>query len=331
ADTAWTKDDSPYVVYSDIEIDSGATLTIEPGTIVKFDNWNYLDIYGKLIVNGTASDKVYFTSLYNDDDLVGGDTDLDGGEYLPERNKWGGFEVYEGGNYKINNAEISYADYILFSLSGTGSFDGVNVFDCNSGIFLEESSINIADSTFTGISKDFVEAYSTSTVSFKSSSLKNIGENAFNIIFGSTLTFLNSSLENINGNQVFEIFNDSSANIDGFSIKGFDGNYVLELFNNSSVNIKNSTIEDPFVRDVFEIFNNSSADIDGLSIKGFDGNYVLELFNNSSVNIINSTIEDSFVYDAFAVFGNSHLTFASSTLKNTFGGPAITFFDGWNQ
>ncbi|MCX6717676.1 MAG: hypothetical protein NTU76_03315 [Candidatus Taylorbacteria bacterium] len=296
ADTTWTKDASPYVVYSDVEIDSGATLIIEPGTIIKFDNWNYLDIYGKLIVNGTASEKVYFTSLYNDDDLVLGDTDGDEGEYLPEDNPWGGFEVYEGGSYEMNNAEISYADYILLAISGNGFFNGVDTFDCKNGIFLSSGGIDISNSTFVGISNDFIEAYSTSTVSFSSSSLKNISGNAFNIIFGSTFNLSNSSLEDINGNQVFEIFNDSSANIDGLSIKGFDGNYVLELFNNSSVNIINSTIEDSFVYDAFEVFNNSHLTFTNSTLKNTFGGPAISFFDGwnssgSTLDIIDSIID----------------------------------------
>jgi hypothetical protein len=295
-DTVWTKDNSPYVIYDGISIEVGATLTIESGSVLKFDNWNYLDIYGKLIVNGTASDKVYFTSLYNNDDSVGGDTDLDGGEYSPEDNLWGGFEVHEGGNYEINNAEISYADYILSAQSGNGFFNGVNAFNCENGILLFSSNIDIVNSTFADISKDFIEAYSTSTASFTSSSLRDIGENAFNIIFGSTLKLSNSTLANIKGGQIFEIFNNSSADIDGLSIKGFDGNYILELFNNSSVNIINSIIEDSFVYDAFEVFNNSHLTFKNSTLKNTFGGPAISFFDGwnssgSTLDIIDSIID----------------------------------------
>ena len=37
ADTTWTKTESPYVVGNYFEVGEDATLTIEPGTIVKFN------------------------------------------------------------------------------------------------------------------------------------------------------------------------------------------------------------------------------------------------------------------------------------------------------
>ena len=37
ANTTWTKANSPYIVNSNLLINSGVTLTIDPGVVVKFD------------------------------------------------------------------------------------------------------------------------------------------------------------------------------------------------------------------------------------------------------------------------------------------------------
>jgi len=58
----WTLANSPYSVIGNILLDSGITLTIEPGVVVKFLNHRSMQINGKLRAIGTASNKIKFTS-----------------------------------------------------------------------------------------------------------------------------------------------------------------------------------------------------------------------------------------------------------------------------
>lgn len=60
--TSWNLPGSPYIVTGNILVSSGATLTIEPGVIVKFDSAKALQIDGELIANGTAGARIVFTS-----------------------------------------------------------------------------------------------------------------------------------------------------------------------------------------------------------------------------------------------------------------------------
>ncbi len=98
-DTTWIAANGPYVIYDTPTIEIGATLTIEPGTIVKFDILSGIDVSGTLIADGTADNKIYFTSLM--DDSVGGDTDDDGGLFPPSASDWDGFNITPGGSYEI--------------------------------------------------------------------------------------------------------------------------------------------------------------------------------------------------------------------------------------
>ncbi len=60
--TTWTKANSPYIVTGDIDVDTNAVLTIEPGVTIKVDG-NYA-IYVDGIINaaGTDTDNILFTS-----------------------------------------------------------------------------------------------------------------------------------------------------------------------------------------------------------------------------------------------------------------------------
>ena len=58
-DTTWTKAGSPYGFSGPAAIPSGATLTIEPGTIVNFNGY-YLQVNGTLRATGSTSDPIRF-------------------------------------------------------------------------------------------------------------------------------------------------------------------------------------------------------------------------------------------------------------------------------
>lgn len=60
--TTWTKANSPYVVTNNILVNSGVTLTIQPGVTVKFNALKSIQIDGTLIAKGTNADSIRFTS-----------------------------------------------------------------------------------------------------------------------------------------------------------------------------------------------------------------------------------------------------------------------------
>ncbi len=67
-DTVWTEGKSPYIINvgsTDFSVDEDATLTIEPGVVVKFTNGRALDVNGKLIAKGTPDKNIIFTSFYD--------------------------------------------------------------------------------------------------------------------------------------------------------------------------------------------------------------------------------------------------------------------------
>jgi hypothetical protein len=61
-DTVWTLVDSPFIVSNDITVNTGATLTIEPGVQVRFaDNFS-MTVNGRIIADGSNDRMILFTS-----------------------------------------------------------------------------------------------------------------------------------------------------------------------------------------------------------------------------------------------------------------------------
>lgn len=61
-DTTLTLLNSPYIINWNTMVEKGVTLTIEPGVEVRFEDFYYLQIEGKLVAQGTKDDMIVFTS-----------------------------------------------------------------------------------------------------------------------------------------------------------------------------------------------------------------------------------------------------------------------------
>ena len=74
-DELWAATDV-HRVTGTVTVNAGITLTIEAGTIVKFNNNTGLSVNGALVASGTSTNMIIFTS--DDDDSAGGDTNANG-------------------------------------------------------------------------------------------------------------------------------------------------------------------------------------------------------------------------------------------------------------
>ncbi len=107
----WT-DDNLYVVSDDLLVPEDATLTIEPGVIVKFVQnqgpGSHADfvVEGTLIAEGTVEQPIIFTSYM--DDCNGGDTN-DDGTSAPDSGDWGRLRISESPDTRLDYVEIYYA------------------------------------------------------------------------------------------------------------------------------------------------------------------------------------------------------------------------------
>jgi len=120
ADTTWR---GLIVVDSTVTVASGATLTIDPGTVVKFKKSARLDVKGTLEAVGPYAQPIVFTSFQ--DDAVAGDTNGDGSASNPAANDWPGIRFSSATAVgRLENVRITYADR---AIEGSGSGASIQI------------------------------------------------------------------------------------------------------------------------------------------------------------------------------------------------------------
>lgn len=113
-----------YHITGDVTVARGATLTIQPGAIIKFNSGKSLIVQsgGTLNALGTVAQPVVFTSVK--DDSYGGDTNEDDGFYAPAAGDWNRISCL-GGTINMNYCKVMYggntpaADGALYHKTGT--------------------------------------------------------------------------------------------------------------------------------------------------------------------------------------------------------------------
>ncbi|MGI6566617.1 MAG: hypothetical protein GX341_01265 [Firmicutes bacterium] len=134
ANERWVPEKSPYIVTGDVLVPQGATLTIAPGTEVRFrryhtyhpyTNRGVLRVLGTLRVEGTQDKPVYFGLA--EDGGIG---------------EWGGIWIdgYFGGRVIMEHAEIEYAQRGLYVSGGSPAVKNCRFSSNFSGIHLERAT-----------------------------------------------------------------------------------------------------------------------------------------------------------------------------------------------
>lgn len=173
-------------IMAELTINSGATLTINPGVVIKKVNGSGITVNeGAINAQGTSTEKIIFTSTQ--DDSRGGDTNIDGNGSSPAAGNWTGFYFAQSSMQSIlNHCEIRYAgSTLLYNVDKYGT-----IISENNNLLVENSLVQLSTS-------NAFAAYGTSTATFRNNRLENIASFPVHLSMFASPTFEGNTVENI--------------------------------------------------------------------------------------------------------------------------------------
>jgi len=146
-DIILTKAKSPYVVDNQWKVfKDGASLTIEPGVVIKFYNKAGLKFENaSIIANGTPEEPIVFTSFY--DDEHGGDTNNNATSTVPRPGVWLGVDI-EGdmsGRSVLNNTIFRYGGLVYKTYGPSSYYPYSNLRVIDSSVAINNSTFEYSD------------------------------------------------------------------------------------------------------------------------------------------------------------------------------------------
>ncbi|MFA5668929.1 MAG: right-handed parallel beta-helix repeat-containing protein [Balneolaceae bacterium] len=177
-----------YVLLSNLTVASGASLDIEKGVVIKGLNYTHINVFGTLTSIGTASEKIVFTAIQ--DDNVGNpkDTNKDGNNTVPGTNSWYGIALGENaGNSVLDYNIIRYATYSN-SISGVQLRGALNILSSNVAV----SNSEIGNTQYYAIDSRGIAKPTISNNSFS-----NTGSVPVALDLSSDPTFSGNTLANV--------------------------------------------------------------------------------------------------------------------------------------
>jgi len=141
-DVTWAKEDGPYIV-NYVNIPSGSSLTISPGTIVKvMDDSHAFLVNGTLTIGAASAEQVIITSFK--DDTAGGDTNGDGAATTPTPGDWRSMTFNQGAVVTIANTSIKYGGYLFYSSYWATTFTSPMIINNGGVLSVDRSEISLS-------------------------------------------------------------------------------------------------------------------------------------------------------------------------------------------
>jgi hypothetical protein len=178
-DTVWDLSGSPYIVTGGILVDSGATLTIEPGVQVRFNGNFSITVQGNIRALGTQGNEILFTS-----------------NLIPQQQAdWYQIELIDNIGSELSGIILEYSTY---------------------GIRVRQGSDNTVNNSVLRHNRQPLYSSNTDNLFVHNNHIYYSGGNqAVDINSGGSVIFMNNTLENIPAAQAINIngiFNDVTIN-----------------------------------------------------------------------------------------------------------------------
>lgn len=234
-DETWLGD-FMHVVSGDLVVPTGATLTIQPGAVVKFypDRGITVQSGGQIIAQGYVAQPILLTSMR--DDAVGGDTNRDGDQTSPEAGDWISLYI-NGGQASLDHVYLSYGGGSttgVWNQSGMLRTGGDSTVDLSNsvlslgfydGALIQGGTTTISNCLFTGHDRGLVAWLGSATANVINSSFD---DNRIGLLaHGGTLDIVNSLVTNSSGVGIERDINPAPTvrYTDVWSPGATDGNY----------------------------------------------------------------------------------------------------------
>ncbi len=140
--TVWTPAEGPYLIDGWLSVSASGTLTILPGTIVKFGELAKLVVAGTLSAGGEGAPTVFTSSK---DDTAGGDTNNDGEATAPASGDWAYIHFDAGSVGNFHNTHIAYGGRVW--MPGFANYAMIQ----NGGGIVTVANANISKGTIAGV------------------------------------------------------------------------------------------------------------------------------------------------------------------------------------
>ena len=149
----------PYIVTQNLAVEPTTSLTISPGTVIKFLANTSLAVRGTLVAAGTDTNPIILTSIK--DDAYGGDTQQDGPATRPAPGDWGA--LYFG---DTSNDAGSILDHVVVRYAGASYNFGTGT--ATAGIAYDSAATSLQNSRI-----EYSSAYGLQLLNASSPSLDN--------------------------------------------------------------------------------------------------------------------------------------------------------------
>lgn len=246
-------------IMDNLSINSGATLTINPGVVIKLSGTGITVGEGAISAVGTATEKIIFTSL--SDDSRGGDTNINGNGTVPAAGNWTGIYFKQSTvPSTLQYVEIRYAGdaynegYPYYSNRGDGS-----IVSESNALVVDNCLIQLSSSSGMGI-------YGTSTASVTNTKFENIASYPIHMSVFANPVFSNNTLENVKyiGLGIRHETISQSATLPFFNFAGHDKiTYFPTAYSGSTFEITSGSKLTVPAGMVFKSFGSTIFDVKG--------------------------------------------------------------------
>ena len=217
-----------YIV-ENLTISPNAVLTIEPGVVIKYNSvcCNSIVVNGGFVAEGTASEKIIFTSIK--DDSNGGDTNNDGNNSEPQKGDWR--------NLRFNSSTLDSVNslkYCEFRYGGSQTY--FYPYDA-AAIRLFSTRVNMDNCIVEQSATAGIGVYGNSSPNITNCEINNVNYTPITLSMFSTPTFSNN--QSFNAGIMALGVKPENYSVDGtVPIRSFAGysNITYYLYGTSTIN-----------------------------------------------------------------------------------------------